>query len=289
MAKTILITGATGRTGGATIKLLLERGLSVRALVRRHNDQTESLQKQGVEIVTGDLLNFDSVRSAVQGADRAYFVFPIRPGLLTATAYFAQAAAEAGLEAIVNMSQISARSEAKSHAAQDHWIGERLLDRSGVPTTHIRPTFFAEWFLYYPEMIREGVFRFPFRAGKHAPIAVSDQGRVIAAVLENPHSHSGKTYPLFGPVEMTHEEIAAVIGSTLGITLRYEAVSFNEFAKAASARTLNNPVLLQHLEAVAIDYENGLFSGTNHFVEEVGGEPPTDIPTFVRDHPEAFR
>jgi NAD(P)H dehydrogenase (quinone) len=289
MAKTILITGATGRTGGATIKLLLERGLSVRALVRRHNDQTKLLQKLGVEIVTGDLLDFDSVRSALRGADRAYFVFPIRPGLLTATAYFAQAAAEAELEAIVNMSQISARSEAKSHAAQDHWIGERLLDRSGVPTTHIRPTFFAEWFLYYPDMIRDGLFRFPFRTGKHAPIAVADQARVIAAVLENPHSHSGKTYPLFGSVEMTHEEIAAVIGSTLGRTVHYEAVPFDEFAKAASARTLDNPMLLQHLQAVAIDYENGLFAGTNNVVEEIGGQPPTDMPQFVRDHPEAFQ
>ena len=36
----------------------------------------------------------------------------------------------------------------KSHAAFNHWIEERLLDRTGIPTTHLRPTFFAEWFIY---------------------------------------------------------------------------------------------------------------------------------------------
>jgi uncharacterized protein YbjT (DUF2867 family) len=46
------------------------------------------------------------------------------------------------------MSQISAREDSKSHAARDHWIAERLFDWSGVPTVHIRPTFFSEWTVF---------------------------------------------------------------------------------------------------------------------------------------------
>jgi NAD(P)H dehydrogenase (quinone) len=72
--------------------------------------------------------------------DAAYFVYPIRPGLIEASAFFAQAAKEAGVSALVNMSQISARLESKSHAARDHWIAERLFDWSGVPVTQLRPT-----------------------------------------------------------------------------------------------------------------------------------------------------
>jgi NAD(P)H dehydrogenase (quinone) len=53
--------------------------------------------------------NFDSVRSALEGVRSAYFVFPIQPGILQGTAYFAQAAKEAGVEAVVNMSQAPAR------------------------------------------------------------------------------------------------------------------------------------------------------------------------------------
>jgi hypothetical protein len=58
--------------------------------------------------------------------------------------FFAQAAIEPGVCAFVNMSQITARRIAKSHAAQNHWIAERLFDRSGIPVTHLRPTLFAE-------------------------------------------------------------------------------------------------------------------------------------------------
>ena len=57
----------------------------------------------------------------------ADFVYPLIPGLIDATAYFAQAAREAGLRSIVNMSQISARRESKSHEARDDWISERVF------------------------------------------------------------------------------------------------------------------------------------------------------------------
>lgn len=284
----ILITAAMGNTGRATAKLLLERGLSVRALVRKEDERSKVLQNLGAEIVTGDLGDFASLRAAMKDVRRAYFVFPIRAGLIEATAYFAQAAQDEGIEAIVNMSQISAREDAKSHAAQNHWIAERLLDRTGIATTHLRPTFFAEWFLYYPSMIKSGVIRFPFRRGKHAPIAASDQARVIAAILQNPKPHRGMTYKLFGAVEMDHSELATEIGIALGRPMRYEAVSFEQFAEAANSRLGDNNERTQHLKEVAIDYENGVFSGMNDVVEQVGGLPPTDIQTFIRAHRSLF-
>jgi NAD(P)H dehydrogenase (quinone) len=99
------------------------------------------------------------------------------------------------------MSQRSARREARSHAARDHFITEQLFDWSGIPSTHIRPTFFAEWLIYNLPgwRVKEGVLRFPFANGRHAPIAGEDQGRVIAGLLENRRGHEGKVYPLFGP------------------------------------------------------------------------------------------
>src|SRR5260370_38664747 len=113
-----LITGATGATGGAAAVQLLEQGRQVRALVHRPDERSENLRKLGAEVVVGDLLEFDAVRNALKGADRAYFVYPIRPGLFQATAQFAQSAKEAGVEAIVNMSQISARGNATRRLRQ---------------------------------------------------------------------------------------------------------------------------------------------------------------------------
>ncbi|WP_422928085.1 NmrA family NAD(P)-binding protein [Singulisphaera sp. PoT] len=289
----VLVTGATGDTGRATIDELLARGHQVRALAHREDERSKRLQERGVEVVYGDLLDFGQVRAALSGVQRAYFVYPIRPGILQATAYFAQAAKEAGVDGIVNMSQISAREDAKSHAATDHWLSERVFDWSGVPTAHIRPTYFAEWLLYLAPMIKAGVLHVPFGTGKHAPIAAEDQGRVIAGLLEDPEAHKGKAYPLYGPVEYTYEQTAQVLSRVLGKPVAYRQVPFDDFQKAfqAGGKASNRPgndFLFQHLREVAIDHQNGIFAGTNDLVEKLGGRPPLGLEEFIEKHRSAF-
>src|SRR6266487_1269187 len=214
--RTFLVTGATGDTGGATAEQMLARGHPVRALAHRQDDRAKRLQGLGAEVVFGDFLNLDDVRAAMRGVAGAYFCYPIRPGILQATAYFAQAAKEAGLECVVNMSQKSAREDALSHAAQDHWLSEQVVDWSGITAAHLRPTYFAEWLLYLAPMIRAGVLHVPFGTGRHAPIATEDQARVIVGILQNPNPHRGQVYPLYGPVEFTYAEIAQVLSRVLG-------------------------------------------------------------------------
>jgi NAD(P)H dehydrogenase (quinone) len=289
----VLVTGATGDTGRATVNELLARGHKVRALAHGQDDRSKRLQERGVEVVYGDLLDFGQVRAALGGVQRAYFVYPIRPGILQATAYFAQAAKEAGVDGIVNMSQKSAREDARSHAATDHWLSERVFDWSGLTVAHIRPTYFAEWLLYLAPMIKAGLLHVPFGTGKHAPIAAEDQGRVIAGILEDPAAHKGKIYPLFGPVEYTYEETAQVLGRVLGRPVQYKQVAFEEFQKAfeAGRKTIGRPVndfLFQHLREVAIDHQNGIFAGTNDLVEELGGRAPMALEVFIEKHRAAF-
>ena len=133
MKPTILITGATGTTGSTAIKTLLEQKVPVRALVHKKDARSEQLSNQGVEIVQGDLSDFEAVSEALKGITAAYFVYPIQvPGILQGTAFFAQAAIEQGVRAIVNMSQVSARRIAISHASRDHWIAERKIGRAHV-------------------------------------------------------------------------------------------------------------------------------------------------------------
>src|SRR5262249_38063304 len=111
---TVLVTGATGDTGRATVEQLLERGRHVRALAHRRDARSKRLRELGAEVVFGDFLDFDAMRTVLKGVRGAYFCYPIRPGILQATTYFSQAAKEAGVDCIVNMSQISAREDAKS-------------------------------------------------------------------------------------------------------------------------------------------------------------------------------
>jgi NAD(P)H dehydrogenase (quinone) len=306
----ILITGATGDTGGYAIEQLLQKGHQVRALVHRIDDRSKRLKDKGVEVVAGDYLDLDAMRVAAQGVRRAYFVYPIRPGIIQATAYFAQAAKEAGVEAIVNMSQVSAREDSLSHAARDHWVAERVFDWSGVSVTHLRPTFFAEWLLYNAFTIKAGTLTSPLGPGKHAPVAAEDQARVIAGILENPAPHGGKVYPLFGPKEYTQIEIAQVLSRVLGKDVRYKQITVNELqqqrasshspaAGQVNARSgygaeqlqrgeLKESFLLQHLHEVALNHQAGIFAGANDVIETIGGRPPMSLEAFIEKHRKAF-
>ena len=293
MAEMFLVTGSTGATGSKTVKFLLDAGVRVRAFVHGEDERSAALSVQGANVVRGDLLDFEAVCSALEGVQGAYFVYPIRPGILQASAYFAQAAKEAGIKIVVNMSQISARREAKSHAAQDHWISEQVFNWSGVPTTHIRPTLFAEWALYWTDQIKTGTLRLPFGTGKHAPIAAEDQARVIAKILLNPQEHKGKVYPLYGEREYSFPEIAAEIGKVIGKPVGYEQVdawTLKKLATNSPRRTYEGRVQgvtdtqLQHFEEIAKDHQNGVFAGTNDLVEKIGGQRPIGLPEFLEAH-----
>ncbi len=277
-SKKFLVTGATGQTGGYVTRQLRERGAQVRALVHHEDERSANLAATGAEIAVGDMLDLAAVTAAARGITAAYFTYPIAPGLLEATAIFAQAASESGIGAAVNMSQISARPEAASNAARQHWLAERILDWSPVPVTHLRPTFFASWLVtfYQPD----GTLPLPFADGRHAPIAPEDQARVITAILADPALHAGQIYPLFGPREMNHYEIAEEMSKALGRPVTYKPISLDEFTEQLRSRGFTEH-RIQHLRSVAIDYRNGVFAGTSDIVKTVGGTDPQSVQEFV--------
>src|SRR5271170_7971237 len=235
MKPKVLITGATGDTGRAAVKESIKRGLDVRAMVHRKDDRSGALERLGAEVVVGDLQKIDEIRQAMEGTGAAYLVYPVQPGVVDATVYFAQAAKEAGVAAVVNLSQRSASRTSASHACQDTWIAEQVLNWSGLAVTHLRPTYFLEWLLYpwqLPLFVEKGIMRLPVGKGRHAPIGAEDQGRVIAAILKNPSGHAGQTYPLFGPVEMDHDQMAAELTEVLGRKIVFQNVSIDDYSKS---------------------------------------------------------
>jgi NAD(P)H dehydrogenase (quinone) len=142
MKSKVLITGSTGPTGLNAIHHLLNMNFPVRAMVHSIDDRSRAIEAAGAEVVTGNLSDFNSVRAALEGIQRAYFIYPAKvPGILEATVFFAQAAREVKLEHIVNISQRTARRDSNSHAAQNHWLAERLFDYSDIvghaPPSHI--------------------------------------------------------------------------------------------------------------------------------------------------------
>lgn len=282
-----LVAGATGMSGNHVARLLVKRRHAVRVLAHRKDDRSRALENLGAEVVYGDLRSMKDARAALAGISGAYFVFPLSASLVQATATFAQAAWEAGVEIIVNMSQLAARPEAESPAALNHWLSERVFDWCGVAVTHLRATFFAEWLLYVAPAIRSGHVAMPWPAdSRYSPIATPDLAQVTMAILENPRDHGGNTYTLHGPVQYACKNLANVVGRVLDKPIRYEEITCEALAESIGQG--HNTYFKEHCKAIVVDLRNGVFAGRNDLLEELTGQRPTTLPEFVNRHRQAF-
>ncbi|AYL94302.1 NmrA family NAD(P)-binding protein [Mucilaginibacter celer] len=290
MKNKVLVTGGTGNTGGHVIENLLSQGIPVRALVRKIDERSDALAARGVEIVEGDLTDLDAVTAALKDIKSAFFVYTIKEaGILDATAYFAQAAYETGVEAIVNLSQFGANRHVKSHGAQNHWIAERLFDRAPVPVTHLRPTLFAEWFMYQAMVIRsESKYYLPFGDAKFAPIATEDIARVAAAILADPAPHAGKSYDLFGPKILSMAEIAEIFTSVLERPVTYVPIDTETFIGILKKFLNAGPYFIQHVTSLGQDLADGREAGMNDLVEQLTGQKPLQMADYILKNKAAF-
>lgn len=281
--KTFLITGSTGDTGAPTVKFLLEAGYRVKALVRREDERSQKLKDLGAEICLGNLLDLPSLRLAMQDVDGAYFCYPLSDGLIEAAALFAQAAREQGVKHIVNMSHKQSRPDARSRATLHHWMSEQVFTWSGIPSTHLRVTFFAQWILYIASQIRIGRYLTPFDAdSRFAPLAASDIALIIGNILIKPEGHEDNAYPLHGPIEYSHRELAGLIGTTLGKDVRFEQVSVEEFVQTLGLDA--DPAFARHFNAVKIDQREKRLEGLDSTGAAIIGQPLLTPAQFIEQH-----
>ena len=286
---TILVTGAGGKTGSYVVKQLIEDGSPVRAFVRRRDERAERLTSLGAEVVVGDLLDIESLRSALAGIKRAYFCYPPADRLLEATTNLAVVGKEVGLEAVVNMSQIIAREGHPSPLTHQHWLGEKVLEWADVGVTHIRPTLFAEMtvILSAKTIGSDGKILLPYGSEKHAPVAAEDIARVVVGVLTNPGPHAGEDYTVTGQKDMSQSEIASVFSTILAKPVEYVDIPLEHWQKGAADAGFP-PFLIEHLSRVSEDYKNGLFAGVTDVVHTVGGREPQPIEEFIHANAQAF-
>ena len=287
----ILVTGAAGKTGAAAVKQLLHRNFTVRALVRTRDERAADLEALGAEIVIGDLHDLESMRAAMRDVLRVYLVYPPQgEHLVQASTIAAVSAREAGVEALVNMSQITSRPAAPSPLTRQHWLAESILDWADIGAVHVRPTFFAENLLMFgaATVAAEGKLYLPYGTEKHAPVAAADIARVVVGILSDPDDHAGERYVLTGPRNLSIAEMAEILLQELGKPVEYVDLPVEAWGQVLAGVDGMSDSLVTHLKAVAVDHQNGIFSGTTDVVERVGGQPPQSLQSFVREHRTMF-
>ena len=294
----ILVTGAAGQLGAvgrSVTELLLDRGLSVRAMVRREDERAAALRAAGAEVVIGDLFEPADVFRVVSGCRRVYFGMSVSAGYLMATVTMAAVARKVGLDALVNMSQLtvsqmSIQNTTPSPQQRQHWLSEQALAWSGLPVVTIRPTVFLEGFflpLTAPSVRERGRIELPFGRGKTSPVASADVARVVAAVLADPGPHVGRIYELTGPRSQDMDGVAREYSDALNRKITYSDISPEEWERELRKAGLPEH-LTHHLVTMAELNRAGRYDRMADAVERVTGRPAMSVREFVSLHADEF-
>lgn len=281
----ILVTSAAGRTGRDTVRLLLEKGYPVRALVHRDDARARDLKAAGAEVMVGNLFAFEDLQKAMKGASRAFHCPPFAPNLLHNTTLVCLAAQEAKLEALVLLSAWNPSPVHPSSLSREHWIANNVARwMPDVGLIHLNPGMFAFTYLVtLPITRRLGLLPLPFGHGLNAPVSERDIARCAAALLDRPGSYLGSDWRPTGPKLLSGNDVADILGRVLGRRVRYQPTSIRMFAKAARAQGFADFDTF-NIRHYAEEIAQGAFAigaPTDH-VERLTGQPAEDFETTAR-------
>jgi uncharacterized protein YbjT (DUF2867 family) len=294
----ILVTGAAGDLGAIgrnLTALLLAKGHKVRALVRQEDERAEALRRLGGKVVQGDLTDLISMHRAIEGCARIYFGMSVSAAYLEATVNTAAVARHHGVEAFVNMSQMTVTQMSITETTDSpqhklHWLAEQALSWSGLPVVTVRPTVFLEGF--FLRLVAAGVreadeLALPMGSGKTSPISAVDVARAVSVILDDPAPHIGHVYNLTGFESADLDHYARVFSEALGRTIRYRNVPLAEWSERL--REAGPPAhLVSHLTVMTILNKQGRYDRMTDDFFKLTGERPTSMHDFVRLHAAEF-
>jgi uncharacterized protein YbjT (DUF2867 family) len=296
-----LITGAGGGTGSISrrvVQSLLDAGERVRAMVRRDDDRAEQLRAMGAEVIVGDLTRAGDIVDAMDGVRQMFFNMSVSPDYLRATTEVCAVAVERGrLDVIVNMSQMTVSqmtltSTDESNQHRLHWLAEHVLNWSGLPVIHVRPTVFLDnplfTFLASPTVRDRGVLALPFGAGRTSPIAADDVARVVAALLGDPDDRLGKVYELTGPEVLDIDGLAKQYSRALKRPVAGEDVPLDEWERDVLVPLGLPDHLRQHLATMARLHRGGRYDRATTDVEQITGHSAQTVEQYVTSNPHLF-
>jgi uncharacterized protein YbjT (DUF2867 family) len=220
---TILVTGATGTVGRQVVEQLSQRGADVRALVR---DPAKARFPAGVHVVQGDLLDVDSVRSALSGVSTLFLLNAVVPDEFTQALIALNVAREAGVERIVYLSVI----HSDLYVNVPHFAGkfgvERMIERMGFSATILRPAYYIDNDRTIKDVVLGyGVYPMPIGTKGLAMIDARDVGEIAAIELIRREQASAPLsldrINLVGPDTLTGTDVATIWSQVLDRPIAY--------------------------------------------------------------------
>jgi len=230
----ILVTGATGKQGGAALRHLRERGFPVRALTRDPNsDKARALVGRGTEVVRGDLNDSASLTRALDGVYGVYSVQATNVQDIEAEVREGTNLIDAARRSRISQFVYSSVGAADQHTAIPHFETkariEEHLRNSGLHYAIFRPVFFMENWLAMREQAEQGTLALPLSPDTRLQmIAVDDIGTFVTLAFEKPGHFEGKATELAGD-ELSMTEVAERLGRASGREVAYRQVPWDQW------------------------------------------------------------
>jgi uncharacterized protein YbjT (DUF2867 family) len=224
---TVVVTGSTGKQGGAVARGLLERGHKVRAVTRDPNtSQAKLLANAGATLVAASLEDTAAVMKALEGAT-SLFAMTVPSGGTHAERrqgiVAADAAKAAGVHLVFTSVGSANRQTGIPHFDSKYEV-EKHIAKIGVRATILAPVAFMENLYFLKEQLAKGIYASalpPTRA--LAQVAVVDIGAVAVRVLEDAGRFTGKRFDFAGD-ELTGNDVVAILARVTGRPFSYYQV-----------------------------------------------------------------
>jgi uncharacterized protein YbjT (DUF2867 family) len=278
----ILITTA-GKVGSETVRLLRQKELPVRVLVR-DPEKVKSLAEIGAEIVVGDLDSLPSIDKAMKGIKTVVLVSPAVPAQELNVVHSAKSA---GVEHVI---KATSNASADSPIARRRWQTEieAGLIASGLDYTLLRSNAYMQNVLALaPAIKKTGGFGSSAGKGRVGMIDARDVAAVAAEITASSAPHVGKTYKLTGPTLITYSDVAAILSKVLGRPVTYRELSFEEDKDAMIHAGL--PKQLAEMNAQAFSMiADGDAGWLSEDVPSLLARPARSFEEFATDYAAAF-
>ena len=279
---TILVIGATGKTGRPVVEALTARGAKV-AAASRNPDAGRAAD--GVIPVRFDWADRATWAPALKGAESLYIVGPYAHP--TGESLVADLLAEASETRHVVLLSVIGAEQLPAEATNGHW--ERAVRAAGKEWTILHPNWFFQNFGsgFAPALRDRGVLELPAGDAAVSFVDTRDVGAVAAAALTE-DGYAGRILTVTGPESLTHQEAVAIIGRAAGRTLAYRPVAPEQAEEKSRAAGAAERTIIAQRGLFQLIRE-GANAPVTDVVERVTGRRPRAFAQYAAENADLWR
>ena len=280
----ILITGASGNVGREVLKQIAATGTKVRAAFQSVGKA--AVAPSGVDIVTMDYNQPETLQKALKGVERVFLVGPPTPNLTALERKAIDEIKQSETRYVVKLSAMGGRG---AIYPRQHADSEDYIKSSGLTYTFLRPNGFMQNFINYnaPTINTQDAFYGSQGESQVSHIDIRDIAAVAVKTLTEA-GHEGEAYTLTGPEALSNARVAEILSDDTGREIKYVDLPPEQFKQALVGAGLSewNADALVDLQQF---YRAGKASEVTGDAARILGRKPISFEQFSRDYAQAFQ